>query len=178
MTSYVVRITETCTDVRTNSLPADTPTFRFREVDDWEIYVGPSAGMTLAVSTLSKEVDHCEVITTCCDDQFSLCYSTTSTEELTASVSRTDFVAGYYNTEAWDLTGSATIRVDHSTELTCTLIEGSLPGTLPTGWGQQLWLHCFANGINPLSTGPRSHSGAIAAIAPRLGGMEAVKVDQ
>jgi hypothetical protein len=26
-----VRITETCTDVRTNSLPADTPTFRFRE---------------------------------------------------------------------------------------------------------------------------------------------------
>ena len=56
--------------------------------------------------------------------------------------------------------------------------QGSLPGTLPTGWGQQLWLHCFANGINPLSTGPRSHSGAIAAIAPRLGGMEAVKVDQ
>ena len=48
--------------------------------------------------------------------------------------------------------------------------QGSLPGTLPTGWGQQLWLHCFANGINPLSTGPRSHPGAIAAIAPRLGG--------
>jgi len=106
MQSYVVRITETCVDSRTNSLPTDTPTFRYREVDDWELYLGPSSSMTLVVSTLAKEVDRCEVITTCCDDQFSICYSSTSTDQFLATVRRTDSLAG---------------------------------------WGQQLWLRCFAN---------------------------------
>lgn len=38
-----VRITETCTDARTNSLPADTPTFRFREANGGNLCFGWTA---------------------------------------------------------------------------------------------------------------------------------------
>ncbi|CAK9068098.1 Hypothetical protein (Fragment), partial [Durusdinium trenchii] len=95
MESYRVQITETCTDVRTNSLPATSPVFRFQEINSWEIYLGPTMSLAISVSTLVTDLDQCEVITTCCDDQFSICYARTAAVPLLATISRTDAVAGW-----------------------------------------------------------------------------------
>eukprot|EP00439_Symbiodinium_sp_Y106_P048830 s925_g6.t1 len=92
--SYSVTVAEACTDVRTNSLARQTEIFRWSEVGVWDIYLGANPTMSTLVSTLSSEVASCEVITTCCSDEFSICYGSTPAFKLGANIVRADETSG------------------------------------------------------------------------------------